>query len=63
MESASSSSSEHSHNTTKTNILLKTKFIVITGDIKTLILHKYLSAYLYKNTQTNQTAVWTNINT
>ena len=46
MESASSSSSEHSHNTTKTNILIKTKFIVITGDIKTLILHKYLSAYI-----------------
>ena len=46
MESASSSSSEHSHNTTKTNILIKIKFIVIIGDIKTLILHKYLSAYI-----------------
>ena len=63
MESASSSSSEHSHNTTKTNILIKTKFIVITSDIKTLTLHKYLSAYIDKNSQINQTAVRTNINT
>ena len=63
MESASSSSGEHSHNTPKTNILIKTKYIVIIGDIKTLILHKYLSAYLYKNIQTNQTAARTNINT
>ena len=45
-ELASSSSSERSHTTPKTNNLVKTKYIVITGDIKTLILHKYLSAYI-----------------
>ena len=47
-ELASSSSNERSHTTPKTNNLFKTKYIVIIGDIKTLIIHKSLSACCFQ---------------